>query len=145
MIKYQQAETEHIKGILEIEQLSFSTPWSEKSFQAEFADDLAYYAVALHEEFVVGYSGFWHIVDEAHITNVAVHPDFRRQGIGCHLVDALLRETVKRGIRDITLEVREDNEPAINLYHQFGFEEKGIRKNYYIKERKNALIMWKHI
>ena len=144
-VDYANAEISHIGQILDIERICFVTPWSEASYIAEFNDELAHYFVALVEDVVVGYCGFWVIVGEGHITNVAVHPDYQNLGIGSELIRRLLESAMSMGVRSFTLEVREDNEPAVRLYQKFGFVSEGVRKNYYQKEKKNALIMWKHV
>jgi len=145
-VRIETAALEHIPQIRAIEELSFKQPWSEESFRNELADSLARYAVALSPEAeVVGYCGYWSIVGEAHITNVAVHPLHRGRGVGRALMGWLLSDAAENGISSLTLEVREDNEPALRLYESLGFQRYGIRKNYYQIERKNAIIMWKHI
>jgi ribosomal-protein-alanine N-acetyltransferase len=144
-VQYILARRAHIPDIHEIEKLSFATPWSADAIEREFSDDLAHYIVALSGGAVVGYCGYWSIVGEAHITNVAVHPSHRRRHIGAGLMRSMIRDLISCGVYHATLEVREDNFPAIALYEQFGFVASGMRKNYYQKERKNAIIMWKHI
>jgi len=139
------AEPAHIPGIHAIEKMCFPDPWSEESFAREFSDPLARYVVALEAEGgeVIGYAGYWNIVGEAHITNVAVHPGYRRMGVARGLMQAMLGDAASLGIRDATLEVREDNAEALGLYAQFGFKSCGRRRNYYPKERKDALILWR--
>ena len=144
-VEYARAEPRHIKQILEIENMCFSVPWTEASYAAEFEDGLAHYFVALLDGGVIGYCGYWEIVGEGHITNVAVHPGYQKHGVGSGLMGKLINYAFKSGIRSFTLEVREDNIPAVRLYNKFGFVSMGIRKNYYQKEKKHALIMWKHI
>ncbi|MCL2163693.1 MAG: ribosomal protein S18-alanine N-acetyltransferase [Oscillospiraceae bacterium] len=140
---YLKAKSSHIDQILKIERLCFSDPWSHAMFADEFENRRAHYFIALVDEEIVGYCGFWSILDEGHITNIAVHPNFRRRGIGAGLVNKLLSYASHNGIESFTLEVREDNTQAIRLYKKFGFVSVGIRKNYYRKEKKNAVIMWK--
>ena len=143
IFEYARALPRHIAQICEIENQSFSSPWSELSFSKEFEDGLARYFIAKGEDNVVGYCGYWSIVGEAHITNIAVHPDYRGRGIGGRLMQEMLNDIEALGHTAATLEVREDNYPAIRLYERYGFTQAGMRKNYYEKERKNALIMWK--
>lgn len=139
-----QAEEKDIKPMAEMDILCFSAPWSEDSFESEIKENhLAFYIVAEIDERMVGYAGLWRIVDEGHITNVAVHPDFRRKGIGEALVSVLLEHTIKNGITSHTLEVRVSNNPAISLYTKFGFEPAGLRKNYYEDNGEDAIIMWR--
>lgn len=139
-----QAEERDIKPMAEMDILCFSAPWSEASFEKEIKENhLAFYIVAEIGGVMVGYAGLWCIVDEGHITNVAVHPDYRRRGIGEALVSVLLKHTTGNGILSHTLEVRASNEPAIALYRKFGFEPAGLRKNYYEDNGEDAIIMWR--
>jgi ribosomal-protein-alanine acetyltransferase len=139
-----QAEERDIKPMAEMDVLCFTAPWSEDSFAKEIRENhLAFYIVAETQGRMVGYAGLWRIIDEGHITNVAVHPDFRRRGVGEALVSVLLTHTMENGITDHTLEVRVSNEAAISLYTKFGFEPAGLRKNYYEDNGEDAIIMWR--
>lgn len=134
---------EHVDGVFEVEKLAFSTPWSKEAFLQEVTENpRAFYLVVLDGDRVIAYAGSWIILDECHITNVAVHPEFRRQKIAIRLME-ILREAVKlRGVLGITLEVRVSNLSAQNLYKQLGFVEQGVRKGYYTDNNEDALIMW---
>ena len=133
-----------IQGVLEIERLSFKAPWSEEAFQNEISTNLsARYAVAKMDGKIVAYGGMWVIVDEGHITNIAVHPDFRGMHIGDLIVSALIEIAIKEGIVAMTLEVRRTNYVAQNLYKKYGFESAGIRPKYYLDSGEDAIIMWK--
>lgn len=133
------------ESIFEIEQLCFPDPWSLDSIEYELENNpRAFYVVAEHSGQVVGYAGLWWIVDEGHITNVAVRPGFRNRKIGEGIINVLLDFTIQEGIRHHTLEVRRSNEPAIGLYEKFGFEVEGVRKGYYQHNKEDALIMWRH-
>ncbi len=134
-------EEKHLKGIAEVENNSFSTPWSEKSFSDELANNLATYFVALSEDKVVGYIGFWTVADEADITNVAVLPGFRKSGIGSILLKEAISCCVLKKLASINLEVRESNSAAKNLYSKFGFAPIGLRKRYYSNPSEDAIIM----
>ena len=136
---------EHITQIHGIERLCFSDPWSVDSFIKEFEDGLARYFIAETRGVVAGFGGYWSIVGEAHITNIAVHPDFRNLGAGTGLINCMICDIQTLGHSAATLEVREDNYPAIRLYERFGFERAGIRRKYYDRGTKDALIMWKKI
>jgi len=139
-----QAEERDVKPMAEMDHLCFAAPWSEESFGKEIMENrLAFYIVAEIDGRMVGYAGLWCIADEGHITNVAVHPDFRRRGIGEALVSVLLQHTAENGILSHTLEVRASNAPAISLYKKFGFEPAGFRKNYYEDNGEDAIIMWR--
>jgi ribosomal-protein-alanine N-acetyltransferase len=87
----------------------------------------------------------WQVCDEGHITNIAVHPEFRRSGVGSALMEALLAEAENRGIAALTLEVRESNHCARSLYRKYGFEDGGMRKAYYADNNEDAVIMWKRL
>ena len=140
-----QARESDIDEITRLDQLCFSAPWSWESFRQEIMENgLALYLVAELPQSLelVGYAGIWAILDEGHITNVAVHPGYRRRHIGEALVKVLLEEASTSGIRQFTLEARVSNEPAIRLYRKFGFREAGVRKGYYEDNNEDALIMW---
>ena len=92
---------------------------------------------------IAGYMGAWAVMDEGHIMNVAVNPDFRRRHIGEAILSCMLDVTYQSGVRSWTLEVRADNEPAKALYRKMGFEEAGIRKGYYEYDHTDAIIMWR--
>lgn len=137
---------EDIDGILVIEKMSFTTPWSRESFEKEVTENnLARYIVAEIDEYIVGYGGIWLILDEGHVTNIAVHKYYRGYGIGHVLVDGLIDICNELGILRMTLEVRESNLPARNLYRDHGFIDIGIRPGYYADNRENAVIMWKEL
>jgi [ribosomal protein S18]-alanine N-acetyltransferase len=138
--------TEHIDGVWEIEKLAFTTPWSKDAFNKEMTDNhFAFYLAVLDNDKVVAYVGSWIILDECHITNIAVHPNYKRQGISYKLM-RILMDTVKvRGVESVTLEVRKTNYTAQNLYKKLGFEDKGIRKSYYTDNNEDAIIMWANI
>ena len=134
---------DHIPGVLEIEQISFPTPWSHQAFTYEITqNNFAHYVVALQAEKVIGYAGMWLVLDEAHITNVAVHPNCRGQKLGLALMLETMRQAVLRGAVRMTLEVRPSNTVARELYKKLGFKEKGLRKRYYTDTNEDAIIMW---
>ncbi|MTI80288.1 MAG: ribosomal-protein-alanine N-acetyltransferase [Firmicutes bacterium] len=136
-------QLEHLRDVLEIEKFSFPTPWSYQAFAYELLhNDFAHYIVAQKEQQVVGYAGIWVVIDEAHITNVAVKPDNRNNKIGHLLIEHLISEAVRLGANKITLEVRPSNTYARRLYKSLGFEEYGLRKNYYSDTKEDAIIMW---
>ncbi|WP_077369648.1 ribosomal protein S18-alanine N-acetyltransferase [Anaerosalibacter sp. Marseille-P3206] len=137
---------EHIDDVIEIEKISFTTPWSKDSFVVEITQNmLAKYVVAEADGKIVGYGGIWLIIDEGHITNIAVHKDYRGLGIGKKIIEGLIDVCSVRNIRAMTLEVRKSNEVAKNLYKQYGFKEYGIRPKYYADDNEDAIIMWKRI
>lgn len=133
-----------IDNVVDVENNCFIIPWSRNSFIKELVEnDIALYLVAKIENIAVGYIGVWRIQNEGHITNVAVHSDFRGRGIGNMLVSGLLSLCEKEGIDAFTLEVRRSNLIAQNLYKKFQFAECGIRKGYYQDNKEDAIIMWR--
>ena len=136
-------EMTDIDAVLAVEEASFITPWSRSAFVAEVEDnDLACYLVAEAGGKVVGYAGMWVILDEAHVTNVAMLPACRGQGLGMRLMNALCRIAKALGAVRMTLEVRPSNHAAQRLYGKLGFEVRGIRPGYYTDTREDAVIMW---
>jgi ribosomal-protein-alanine N-acetyltransferase len=133
---------EDLDEIMEIEELSFATPWSRYAFLHEIDFPNSVFNVIRIDGKLVGYGGLWHIVDEAHISNIAIHPNYRRKGLGRRLLTHLLKQAVERGATKATLEVRPSNMAAQRLYGSFGFEVIAVRKNYYADEGEDALIMW---
>lgn len=132
--------------ILKIEKLSFTTPWSKQAFLSELLDnDRAYYLVAKVDGRAIGYIGIWLVAGEGHITNVAVHPEYRRRGVGHELLESVEKLAKERGIRRLTLEVRQSNETAKRLYRRLGYIPAGIRRRYYQDNDEDALIMWKEL
>lgn len=136
-------EEKYIDQILYIENVSFSDPWSRDSMEKELSNNFARYIVVKKQDLVVGYGGMWLILDEGHITNIAVHPDYRGIGIGNEIVKALIKICIAENINALTLEVRKSNLAAIKLYSKFGFVAEGIRKAYYADNHEDAIIMWK--
>ncbi len=140
-------QVEDLSAVREIDQLSFSLPWPESAFAYELhenPDSLLWVAAANDSNgaaVIVGMIVVWLIVDETHIATIAVHPDYRGQGISKALMKAALTETVRRGFSIATLEVRANNKTAQNLYRRFGFEIVGGRPRYYRDNNEDALIM----
>lgn len=125
-----------------IEHASFSTPWPDEAYRSEIETNrLATYLVARAGDELVGFAGIWLMVDEAHITTFAVHPDWRRQGIGERLLITLLDVSIARHAREATLEVRLSNVAARRLYEKYGFKPVGLRPRYYSDNGEDALIM----
>lgn len=146
-MKYEiiKAGPENIEDIEQIENLSFAIPWSRKSITDELTvNKFATYFCVVVDGKIAGYAGIWHICDEGHITNIAVHPDYRQNGVGSVLLEQLLEYARKENIVGLTLEVRKSNFPAQGLYRKFGFEDAGCRKAYYADNGEDAIIMWKH-
>lgn len=142
-LQIKKMEYDDIDRILQIEELSYGEHhWSKDSFIAELNNKISSYFCILLDNVCVGYIGFWKIIDEAHVTNLSIHPEYRKRGLGQRLLLKMVEECYKEKIKYITLEVRESNEKAIKLYEKFGFKSLGIRKNYYQDNNESALIMW---
>lgn len=137
-------ERAHLSQIAELEALCFSEPWSEKSLELLLGESATGF-VCVSEERVLAYGGMLIAPDEGQITNVAVHPDARREGLGRSVVDALIEEARARGLEQVSLEVRVSNLAAIALYERAGFTVEGKRKNFYRRPTEDALIMLKSI
>lgn len=133
---------EDMEAVLQIDRLSFPVPWMPTAFATELSNRSACYLVAQIQEVVVGFGGAWVIMDEVHITTLAVHPEYRGRRIGERLLMALLEEGIRRRASRATLEVRQHNHAARRLYQKFGFYEAAVRKNYYTDNNENALVMW---
>jgi [ribosomal protein S18]-alanine N-acetyltransferase len=134
---------EDIDQILEVEQASFTTPWSREAFYNEiYNNKFAVYLVLEEDEKIVGYCGAWIVIDEAHVTNVAVLPEYRGKKLGEALLRKMMTVAVDMGARSMTLEVRVTNHVAQSLYRKLGFQNGGIRKNYYSDNQEDALVMW---
>lgn len=139
-----QAEEKDIAAIEKLEQVCFTDPWSYDSLEQDILrNKLAFYIVAEVEREVCGYVGIWNIIDEGHITNVAVSPDYRRKHIASNMLDVLIASCEEAGVERFTLEVRAGNEPAKALYAGKGFKEMGLRKGYYQDNGEDAIIMWR--
>ena len=131
-----------LMAVQRIEAASFSVPWPEQAYRTEIQTNrLASYLVARVEGEIVAYGGIWLMVDEAHVTTVAVDPGWRRQKIGARLMLALLDVALARGAREATLEVRLSNLAARKMYEAFGFRPVGLRPRYYSDNNEDALIM----
>jgi len=137
-----QMQYEDIDMVLDIEKKSFTSPWSRLMFFDELQNPRAHYIVAEMSGIIVAYAGLWVIMDEGHITNIAVDPSYRMLKIGSRLMEEIFELARKNRLRGLTLEVRESNAAAISMYKNFGFKIEGLRKNYYSDTHENAFIMW---
>lgn len=133
--------------VLELDQLCFGGLWSFDGYKREIESPNSSLLIITidvnNHEKVIGLGCFWSIVDEAHITILAIYPDFQGQGLSTLLLSKLLEEAQNKNLTRATLEVGENNNKAINLYKKFGFHEAGRRKKYYKKTGEDALILWK--
>ena len=132
----------HLDQVAEIEKMCFSDPWSRRMLSEHLENECAATLVAQGSDgTVLGYAGLLVILDEGYITNVAVRPDYRRQGIAGELLNVFRRFAEGNKLAFLTLEVRESNAPARALYEKNGYKEVGVRKNYYDHPKENAIIM----
>ncbi|MEG1613099.1 MAG: ribosomal protein S18-alanine N-acetyltransferase [Clostridia bacterium] len=141
MYKINLLNASHIDKMFEIERLCFKTPWSKAMLENELKNPLAHYFCIENERELVAYIGFYRILDEAHITNLAVLPSEQGKGLAKKLLKYTIDVAKAQGIKDMTLEVNERNEKAIKLYESFGFELAGKRPKYY-EGVDAALIYW---
>ena len=132
---------EHIPQIEEIERECFSRPWTSEQLRSQMRDAQHEFIAAVDGGRVLGYVGLMYVLDEGYISNVAVHPEARRQGIGNALIDALASKAAALELAFLTLEVRESNAPAIALYAKHNFHPVGKRKNYYDAPKEDAVLM----
>ncbi|SDN50655.1 ribosomal protein S18-alanine N-acetyltransferase [Bacillus sp. OK048] len=137
---------EDIDQILEVEHASFTTPWSREAFYNEiYNNKFAVYIVLEEDHKIIGYCGAWIVIDETHVTNIAILPSYRGKKLGEALLGKMMSVAKDMGARSMTLEVRVTNQVAQSLYRKFGFQNGGIRKNYYSDNQEDALVMWVNI
>lgn len=133
---------EHLDQVAELEKICFSDPWSRRMLSEHLENECAATLVAVGEDgTVLGYAGLLVVLDEGYITNVAVNPDYRRQGIAGQLLGVFHRFAEGNKLAFLTLEVREGNTAARGLYSKYGYKEVGVRKNYYDHPKEHAIIM----
>ncbi|HXE79796.1 MAG TPA: ribosomal protein S18-alanine N-acetyltransferase [Vicinamibacterales bacterium] len=134
-----------LAGVLEVDELSFTRPWTRAMYTTEFLnrDTSRLYVLRTPEFPVAGYCAAWFVLDEVHINNLAVRPQCRRRGYGAALLRHVLEEGARAGARRATLEVRRSNEAARRLYERFGFRIAGVRRDYYTHPTEDALILWR--
>ena len=132
-----------IEAITRLEVICQPLPWSANAYTTELNNPNAYYAVAKTDEGeIAGYGGIWVVMDELHVTNIATNPVMRGRKVAERLLIRLMQEGIRRGATRATLEVRQSNHPAHNLYLKYCFEDVAMRKQYYSDNRENAIIMW---
>lgn len=146
MIEFETLSEKNIESVYELEKLCFDSPWTYKMFESEINNSRSVYLVAKDEQTdaIVGYIGVWLAVDFADITNVAVHPEYRKKGIAISLINEICRICKNYGIEQVGLEVNVNNKPAIALYKKLGFIVDSVRKKYY-KNKDDAWLMSKKI
>lgn len=140
-MKFEPLRYPHLRQMAQIESEAFDQPWTEAMFIPEVENEAAVYVVGTRGDEVLCYGGFHKVLDEAHITNIAVKKSERGRGLGKLLLAELIARARSMGVSFITLEVKDINERAIKLYSDFGFRVEGIRKRYYAN-KYDALIMW---
>jgi ribosomal-protein-alanine N-acetyltransferase len=140
-ISIREMQKQDIKEILEIERVSFTSPWSETAFLNEIDKSYALARIALFKHAVIGYICVNYILNECHILNIAVHPEFRRQGVATALMEDALMELRRKGCGFFYLEVRISNLGARRFYERFGFRVAGVRREYYISPAEDAALM----
>ena len=142
-ITFRNMTVDDLDQVMEVEVNSFTIPWSREAFFNELTkNQFARYLIVEVDQKVVGYCGVWIIIDEAHITNIALLPEYRGLKLGEALMGKVMELAREMGALRVTLEVRVSNERAQNLYRKFGFEEGAIRKQYYTDNMEDALVMW---
>lgn len=136
----------HLRSVMRIDQTVYPRPWTRGIFLSELSQvpSRRQYLVARVDGDVVGYGGMMFAGDDAHVTTIAVAPEWQRHTIATRLLVVLSREAIQRRATALTLEVRQTNEGAQALYRRFGFAPAGVRRNYYAQEREHALVMWAH-
>ena len=140
-MRFEPLRYEHLRQMAEIEKEAFDMPWTENMFIPEVNSANATYVVGTRGEEVICYGGFHTVLDEAHITNIAVKSTSRGKGIGRFLFATLLAKVKEAGAKLVTLEVKTTNTAAISLYESFGFKVAGVRKRYY-NNLYDAYVMW---
>jgi [ribosomal protein S18]-alanine N-acetyltransferase len=136
---------DEIDAILAIEQASFTNPWTREMYLAELKNEgVSFFYLARDQgRRILGFCSFWRVLDELHINNIAVVPEYRRLGVGSALLRRVLDEATRFGIRRTMLEVRQSNAPARQLYEKFGFVVAGTRSKYYTNPIEDALVLWR--
>jgi ribosomal-protein-alanine N-acetyltransferase len=136
---------DQIDAVLAIEQASFTNPWTREMYHAELENrGVSFCFLAKDAEgLIVGFCSVWRVLDELHINNLAVLPEYRRAGVATALLERVLEHGAASGAQRVTLEVRRSNDPARLLYERFGFTVAGIRRAYYTRPVEDALVLWK--
>ena len=134
----------HIDAVYELEKECFGNPWSREDLAAQPSNENTHFLAAVSEDGVCGYIGVYEYFESCEIANLAVGKQFRRQGIAKALINAAAENAEKHGCEFITLEVRPSNVPALDLYFSLGFEQAGMRKNFYTSPPEDALILTKN-
>ncbi len=131
------------EAVAQVEKECFSVPWSEDALKNEISNEGAVFLCAESNGEIIGYGGMYTVLDEGYVTNIAVKVPYRKKGVACRIVEGLIDGAKEKGLSFVSLEVRESNEAARNLYFKYGFEIKGKRKRFYEKPTEDAIIMTK--
>jgi ribosomal-protein-alanine N-acetyltransferase len=136
---------DQLEAVIQIEEASFTNPWSRAMYVAELENTGASFIYVARDEAgaAVGFCSFWRVLDELHINNLAVHPFHRRTGVASALLRRALMDGASWGARRATLEVRRSNDPALHLYERFGFSVAGVRRAYYTHPVEDALVLYR--
>lgn len=142
-LRYRPMTLDDLDDVLEVERSSFPSPWTPDLFVNEFTNPRSVRRVAVRhpENRLVGFMIYWVILDEGHLMNIAIDPACRCRGAATFMLENMFAECSKRKIRSVTLEVRRGNSAALQLYDKFGFKLIGLRKNYYVEEGEDAVLM----
>lgn len=142
-VNFRKMTVDDVDAVFDIEQSSFSLPWTKEAFHYEMMENRhAYYVLAETEDGIVGFCGLWIVMDECHVTNIAIRPEQRGKKLGEKLMVAAMETAKANGAKAMTLEARVSNTIARNLYEKLGFKNGGIRKNYYSDNFEDAIVMW---
>lgn len=141
-VNIQELTEEYIDDVYLVGELSLHVAWSKSEIGKELNNKLAKYFISVIDNKAVGFGGMWIIADEANVTNIAVHPDYRGKGLGKQILSSMIEYCKDNKVTDMTLEVRASNIVAQNLYSSFGFKEEGRRKGFYADNNEDAIIMW---
>jgi ribosomal-protein-alanine N-acetyltransferase len=145
-IKIRAMRKRDIPKVSQIEKLSFPSPWSSNIFYLELEkESFAWYRVLEYRDRLVGYGGYWRIKNEAHLVTFAIHPSFRKKGLGTRLLEYLLKDAQDKSLDTITLEVRHSNMIAQRFYERSGFKKIAIRSHYYSDTDEDAIVYWKKL
>jgi len=136
-------EIRDVDRVIEVENATFSTPWPKDIFYREISEnDHAYYFVMLLDGKIIGYVGVWVVIDDAQITNIAILPEYRGKKLGEKLFRYTIQKLIAMNVSRLSLEVRESNIAAQKMYRKFGMVPGGVRKNYYVDNQEDGIVMW---
>ncbi|MBX3176403.1 MAG: ribosomal protein S18-alanine N-acetyltransferase [Candidatus Hydrogenedentes bacterium] len=144
-LRFERIQKHHLPAVLPIEHEAYPDPWTQGMFHQEIQNAASHFYLAFLDDTLVAYGGFWMILEEVHITRLTVAPEYRMQGLGRHLMDYLEARGAAAGGRIIRLEVRESNAAARALYRGAGYQEAGVRRNYYAATGEDAIVMVKEL